>query len=189
VFHRGFCRSRMWTQYADNHKGLCLVFNRKRLLYHLNNTPESIQVPGETQVGLFSACVKYDNTLPGLKDALSRDYDDMQSQDIYKMVSYFLFLKIEDYRDEHEFRICIYSNYYKDKEIFKIKYLDSLEAVILGCRFPEPYKAVIKEFAQKSRVLVAQLDWYNGLPILSEPNLGITKVKVNESEDATSKSN
>ena len=28
VWDRGWARSRMWAQYADNHRGVCLVFDR-----------------------------------------------------------------------------------------------------------------------------------------------------------------
>jgi len=27
IYSRGFCKPRMWAQYADNHSGVCLVFD------------------------------------------------------------------------------------------------------------------------------------------------------------------
>jgi len=31
IFKRGFCKPRMWAQYAGNHSGVCLVFDRHKL--------------------------------------------------------------------------------------------------------------------------------------------------------------
>ena len=66
LHHRGFCRSRMWSQYGDSHRGLCLVFDRSRLLHHLNFSIESIEVPIGSEVRLYQGMVAYDNRLNGL---------------------------------------------------------------------------------------------------------------------------
>jgi hypothetical protein len=43
LFRRGFTKARMWAQYAENHTGVCLVFDREELLTdvkkHFGNYP------------------------------------------------------------------------------------------------------------------------------------------------------
>jgi Protein of unknown function (DUF2971) len=36
-FHRGFHKPRMWTQYADQHRGVCLIFDRTKLAKAIEN--------------------------------------------------------------------------------------------------------------------------------------------------------
>jgi len=31
MFHRGYSKPRMWAQYANNHTGVCFIFNRAKL--------------------------------------------------------------------------------------------------------------------------------------------------------------
>ena len=31
-FSKGWARSRMWAQYADNHKGVCLIFDKDKII-------------------------------------------------------------------------------------------------------------------------------------------------------------
>ena len=31
IFHRGFCKPRMWAHYAEKHTGVCLVFDKAKL--------------------------------------------------------------------------------------------------------------------------------------------------------------
>ena len=38
---RGFARSRMWSQYTDNHEGICLAFSKAKLIEALKNQKES----------------------------------------------------------------------------------------------------------------------------------------------------
>ena len=49
----------------------------------------------------------------------------------------YLFLKLEDYEHEQEFRFCLYSALFNAKDGIRIKYGKALVGVILGCRFPE----------------------------------------------------
>ena len=41
IFNRGFCKPRMWAQYAANHTGVCLVFHRAKLLQAINTAFEA----------------------------------------------------------------------------------------------------------------------------------------------------
>ena len=41
-FYPAYQKNRMWSQYGDNHKGLCLVFSKKKLLHSIKSQYEGI---------------------------------------------------------------------------------------------------------------------------------------------------
>ena len=137
----------MWSQYSDRHRGVCLVFNKDKLIDHLNYDVESVKVPVGSTVKMYWKEVTYDNRLSGLHDALIVDRDELLKapaiEYLSRNIDKLMFLKVEDYRDEAEFRICIYSDGFNEGDSIKIKYLDSLEAIMLGCRFSNAYLETI----------------------------------------------
>ena len=73
LFGKGFCRSRMWSQYADAHRGVCLIFDRNILIDSVNDHIKTLEIKPETSINLDTNYVTYDNKLPGLSSALSND--------------------------------------------------------------------------------------------------------------------
>lgn len=67
-FYEGYARSRMWAQYAGNHTGICLAFDRQELTHLFYS---SMSKHGST----YDGEVNYSNTFPSLKN-FSFDYDD-----------------------------------------------------------------------------------------------------------------
>lgn len=167
-FHKGFAKSRMWSQYGESHKGMCFIFDRKRLMSNLQNDVESIQVPIGTSITIHSGKVEYDNSLAKLKIALTTNpykLTDFEKY-IHDNLEGYLFLKLEDYRDEQEYRIVLYSKYFNNKDEVLINYLDSLEGIILGCKFPQVYIEMVMEFCKRLKVNLYYLFWSNGEPYL-----------------------
>ncbi|MDP2686747.1 MAG: DUF2971 domain-containing protein [Aequorivita sp.] len=95
----GYQKSRMWDQYGDNFKGVCLAFDQPLLLQ--NCTSEIIK--GEINY------LSYDDLR---KDYLEVDsnhldnYDSQYENSLLEKSNHLLFRKHIDYRDECEFRIC-----------------------------------------------------------------------------------
>ena len=63
LLSKGWARTRMWAQYADNNKGLCLVFDTECLKKEFKSTFNSYRT--------FCNEVKYTNNLRLVEDALS----------------------------------------------------------------------------------------------------------------------
>ena len=76
IYGRGFCRPRMWAQYARNHTGACLIFERARF-------DRQVRAVIPTGVQIHSGRVVYRNRsqVPylGRPDAFILNFDDVQS--------------------------------------------------------------------------------------------------------------
>lgn len=165
-FHKGFCKSRMWSQYADKHRGVCLIFNLEKMNEYINRGIDDIDGPIGSPIRIYFGEVKYDNKLHDLKKALTLDYNKYKEivplDIVHSHVKDYLFTKILDYVDEQEYRFCLYSDTFKKDESFLIDYADSLEGIILGYNFPGVYMINIRELAKLNRIPVFKMTWFIG---------------------------
>jgi hypothetical protein len=156
--HKGWARSRMWAQYADNHAGVCLVFDKdefKKCFDSLANN--NIEI-------LKDKKIEYTNYISKLESAMSPkgiqcDYSDFYLESDRKD---FLFYKCEDYRDENEYRFCLINRALKspDEAMF-VNYGVSLKAVIFGQRFSNCLKLETPDNVEQY-----QINWKFGRPSL-----------------------
>lgn len=168
IFDRGFSKSRMWSQYADSHKGICLVFSKVKFQTNIGTNPKSFDIPIETEFFLSSDFVSYSNDVTAIVKMLAIDHAEAKDKTAFeileKNLGRYLYSKYRDYRDEQEFRVSLYSDYFKASESLYVNFADSLEAIILGSRFPVPYIENILRYEKELGVSVYQMDWYNGRP-------------------------
>jgi hypothetical protein len=173
LFHKGFARSRMWSQYSDCHRGVCLVFNVHRLHEIIMTDTDSLRVPVGSNVDVFIGKVEYDNYLSKLDEALTIDISAEQKMNeierIRKNVEAYLFSKLEDYSGEQEFRMVIYSDKgYADGENVYISYGDALQCIILGNSFPEVYERSMKDLSIKMGFCIVKANWFTNTLFLSD---------------------
>jgi len=164
-FCRGFCRCRMWSQYAENHSGLCLVFNKERIK---NRFLSSINSENTIHIKKYESKVKYDNNLSGLFNLTNLKNVPLEKnafEFINDNIDIYAFTKLKDYRDEQEYRLVVVpETLYK----FELSYMDSLVGIIAGYRFPEIYKVSIEKYAKENNCFLFYMSWTNGKPSLTE---------------------
>jgi hypothetical protein len=107
----GFLKSRMWSQYGENHKGICLVFSKEKLSKLLRN-----QFVSEKHM-IFEGDVEYKEYIndDSGHDSLSVDHNTFDENTpetiVFKHVEKYhrelLFRKQRDYKDEQEYRFVI----------------------------------------------------------------------------------
>jgi Protein of unknown function (DUF2971) len=131
----GWARARMWEQYAENHRGVCLVFDREGLT--------DAVLRSNAGVAVYNQPVVYDSD--GLRkptvdrDALEKErgyaarYIDDNHESLF-------FTKARDWETEHEFRFVALA---RDDRLRSVKYGASLTAVIAGERLPEWEKTAV----------------------------------------------
>ena len=156
---KGWARSRMWAQYADNHKGVCLVFEKKNLVESFRKG-----LTGDL-CKTYCRSVHYTNNLEQLKNALWRSCKSLLSNDKIG----FLFQKSKDFRDEQEFRLLLINKKMRDdKEIVSFKISNAICAVIPGVRFPKEDELSLKEAMKKCNPQIKWLSicWNYGIPHL-----------------------
>jgi hypothetical protein len=136
---RGYARPRMWEQYAENHAGACLVFDRDLLRKALMSAPRGSKIRSVEKI-TYS-----DLPLHGHEGARTliaglliqagggdlevglRRHLKMHAQELF-------FRKLEDWITEHEYRYLIL---HEDSVEAYAPFDDALRAVIVGERFPK----------------------------------------------------
>ncbi len=156
-FSKGWARSRMWAQYADNHKGVCLVFDKTNLIKAFESSFKN------DVCRTYCKEIDYTNNLQLLGDTLSLPCKSLLTEDKID----FLFRKSADFRDEQEFRLLLINSTLRDsKEIVSFSIADSICGVITGARFPTENKPALKKAVECCylSIKIFPISWHYGLP-------------------------
>lgn len=162
LLFKGWARSRMWAQYADNHSGVCLVFDKSEFQKSFN------ALANENTEILLDRAIVYTNYLSesetSLEDINSEkrtvdDYSNFYLEDDKKK---FLFQKCQDYRDENEYRFCLINRALNSPyESMFVNYGASLKAVILGQKFSTSLNLATPDNVEQFKIM-----WTFGRPSL-----------------------
>ncbi len=172
ITQRGFCKPRMWAQYAANHSGVCLVFNRRSLEAQI-----ATQVPSDTL--LLAGKVQYvDRSV--FRNATDQQYtinvDLLESlgKDLYPSVhlkAHFqrlFFEKMTDWQDEAEWRYVLFSD--SESELY-VNLKGVLAGVLFGDSTPEQEVGEIMRLANGLGVQFMGIKWKNCSPWYDYGNL------------------
>lgn len=114
IFNRGYCKPRMWVQYAENHTGVCLVFDKECL-------NEVLKKKFNRQYYIFSGGVTYvDRSI--IRNLGEGEYtinvDQLERLGMKKYAkahirtfyNRYFFEKPKDWRDENEYRWVLFTD-------------------------------------------------------------------------------
>ena len=149
----GCYRSRMWSQYADNHKGVCLVFSKNELLLAVREWGHGRMIEP------FEDKIEYDNKLKALADAINVSQAENPSDRIKARQKGYYFCKRKDYEDESEYRMVVYHEAFETEGSVLIPYKNSLKGILLGTNLPREQNDLFIEEALGSDLALAQLEW------------------------------
>lgn len=162
LLHKGWARSRMWAQYADNHNGVCLVFDKKLFKKQFDSLANAdIKILQDRPITYTNYLTELESAMSDLTETtgISDDYSNFYLDE--KRTQY-LFQKCQDYRDENEYRFCLINQKLQSpEEAMFLKYGSSLIAVILGQRFSYTLKLQIPNKIEQYRIY-----WNYGRPNL-----------------------
>jgi Protein of unknown function (DUF2971) len=166
VFGCAWARPRLWEQYADQHRGVCLVFHRPRfeaactarfqqlgVRYHLGEvayTPSGYagsEGKKLTDPRIFEEHLRAD----ALIEHIERHHRD------------FFFLKTDDWSSEHEYRAVILGH---DDEFAFVPFGESIATVIMGERFPAWQAPGVLSACASAGVQARQIGWFGGRPVV-----------------------
>jgi len=168
--NRAFCKPRMWAQYADNHRGVCLLFDKQVLQETLEN-----EFGCEA---LFCGSVAYDDFhdvispgWPAHMEAFMLSGDDItrdgletvlrRHRDKYHDV--FFFRKNKDWEHEAEYRWIIHGDS-NNPEFIPIE--KALRAILIGIDFPIERLSEIHEYCEHTDTSLSRIVWQNGMPLV-----------------------
>jgi hypothetical protein len=162
VFGCCWARPRVWEQYADAHRGACLVFDREVFTNAVTQCfGESLEFGEVDYTALGIAGSEATSTI--IDDRLFDEATRQQAVLDYLVTNRreLFFLKSDDWTTEYEFRALLTST--EDEYAFA-DYGDSLRAVVLGEQFPKWQIAGAKEVCEAANVELRQIVWWRGRP-------------------------
>ena len=159
---KGWARSRMWAQYADNHSGVCLVFDKsefQKAFKSLSN--DDVEILSDRAINYTNYLAELETSLEDINSGarVIYDYSNFYLEEDKKK---FLFQKCQDYRDENEYRFCLINRSLNspDEAMF-VNYGTSLKAVILGQRFSTSLNLATPDNVEQFKIM-----WTFGRPSL-----------------------
>jgi hypothetical protein len=154
ISSRGYGRDRMWAQYADNHRGVCLFFDRE----------------------VFEIEFKKQLQDKGFAMAMPVEYNDVPSvipcsihvpieQVITKNARERFFTKRKDWESEQEYRFLFVP---KDPDAAPpheyIGIHEALVAICVGHRFPVGLRPCIEAICDREKINAFKMKYINGVP-------------------------
>ena len=171
-------KPRMWAQYADNHRGCCLILDKGKF----DRTFEALCVCQskkcrsivhydlqEKEDEVSGACRDLTALVPAAENVDSKKVTDY----LYDKRRLFLYTKMRDWREEKEYRYCIYSHVQDD--IF-IDIAGSLQEIILGHKVSSFYQRMLFVWGKEKDIPVSFIFWENGFPVkipLKDDSFGV----------------
>lgn len=162
---RGWARARMWSQYAADQAGCCLILDADALRARVYDSA------GDASV--FEGEINYaDRAVAGSDGVLTFPLELLRERGVEAVANEYIashwnslfFNKNTDWRSEEEFRFVILD----DKSEHWIDIRDSLRGLVVGAEFPDTDLSVLSVRLERlglDRVPVAHLSWQNGSPI------------------------
>jgi hypothetical protein len=180
-----WARPRMWEQYADEHRGVCLLFDAERLTRAMQVAFSAHQIQAWFGEVAYTAAGIAGSKLRFLSD--SRIFDASRranavTEFIEGNIGDFFFLKTDDFKTEHEYRIVIMpgdesvpaapsSPVSFESEFAYVEYGDALVAVLVGERFPNWQLLGANRACERADALFGKVGWKNRRPIAFPPIL------------------
>lgn len=158
-FGRAFANPAVWAHYGENHKGICLVFDKFKLQTLLSNK--------------FHNCtyneVTYDLTEDTYESTITMPLGDnghtVNAMEVFKSNLLPMHFKKHFYwKYESEFRIIVI-NETNDNLEFPIK--DCLKGIIISLNFQYCYLPSIKECAKRFKTDLFRIEYFHSVPSLS----------------------
>ena len=168
VYRRGFARPRLWEQYAQSHRGVCLCFNRETLIESLCGQLGTPERP------LTHGAVEYRDDRLGqeLFVDLTPDLgvDELVEANLDRYFDALFLTKLRDWETENEYRFVVRT----DKQGYEFASIEtSLRAVCLGGEVARTYVPSFTALCEGRGWEVLQMRWENGYPrIRTIPNAG-----------------
>lgn len=157
---RGCALPRMWAQYASNNEGVCLIFDKSKLL---NAVREKTGYLKEGEVEYKNYFYRYSMKF----DELSKIYSRMSQEsngiltlaDLFKdndnFVHYNYFIKLKDWQNEYEYRILTLVN--NDGEFAIENLYDYLVGVVVGEKNDPAFTKIFKSQLKEKNIAVKEI--------------------------------
>lgn len=168
--NRGHSRANLWAHYAENHAGVCLVFDMKRLIEsvkaHAGQTLAFVAAnvqyaPGSSVVSSFQASPHSIS----LSDLEQLGADGLAARHVEQYLPQLFLTKTLDWASEREVRFLL-GGCNDDGQPHYVEFGDALCGIAFGCRINSAKREEIARRAHQRGISLADMEWRNGFPQL-----------------------
>jgi len=163
----GWENLRMWSQYGENHSGVCLVLSRKKLLDEIENSFL------KSDFDKFDGKVDYQNNLGEYfrrfiminieeDDVKNKEPNEIVLDHIKKHIKDILLTKQTDYENENEYRVILLRKNNTISKEYKFSIRNCIIGIIFGDRFPKVYKPTIDKLCSGNEIFYGKMLWSMG---------------------------
>ncbi|WP_242344373.1 DUF2971 domain-containing protein [Anaeromyxobacter terrae] len=150
----GWQHHRMWAQYAEHHRGVCLCLDRRTL----ESNAEALESERRKVIGRN---VEYVDAVDH-----SLDMDALLAEGAPSYVARYFrqhprpryFTKLTDWAGESEFRLLLTGGDNASQYEF-VTLVGALRGVYVGARFSQGYRVCIEELCSRERIPARQIDY------------------------------
>ncbi|QGQ25616.1 DUF2971 domain-containing protein [Gimesia benthica] len=161
---RGFGHSRMWAQYGDSHKGICLIFRKVNLDEAINNAFATTHT-------IYKGPVEYSDNVGQQLMAYALRQEDIDHHGVENCLvtqreryhKTFFFSKALDWQQEFEYRWIAIGGM-NEPEFVPIT--SAIAGVVVGVDFPDVYLPSLLKLCEALEIPAARIGWKNGIPRL-----------------------
>ena len=167
---KGYDKPRMWAQYANDHKGCCIVLNKNKFeetLKHLKSVQKISDFEHKTVKYCNIKIPEFDFNPPEMRWGAQKWSNLNPEIKVYikNNIDYFLFTKNQDWKNENEYRYLIFND--NNNDIF-VSIENSIEGIIFGYNFPKLMLEKMIEVFDDTSIKTTQLIWENGYPKITK---------------------
>ena len=163
-FNHAYAHPRMWAQYAENHRGVCLWFDGNKLDENLNKElgKRCRIFRGKVQYNIAPGAV----VIPPLPGTIFDDIQKLGQKDaarkyVFDYYPQFFLRKHSDWETEAEYRWLVHSNKHAP-EFVSIK--GAIKGVLVGVDFPKVYESSLCLLCENLKIASGRIKWENGVP-------------------------
>lgn len=178
IYRRGYAKARMWAQYGDAHAGVCLIFDKEKLLAATKrHFGQHTLLHGPVRYADAALLQKIEhhefNIDIDLYEALGpKAYVRSHLQRHHPRL---FFEKLADWRDESEWRIVLLA---EEAGNLYVPYADSLVAVVHGDSTDPDVSEALMAQTTNSQVQHLGISWKNSTPWYDYSSFGWIPGKV-----------
>lgn len=154
--NEGWAYHRMWAQYADNHKGVCIMFDQAKLQESIKSDLKGCTILGDG-IRYINHNVNNERTndpyMINLEEFARIGISEYMSNHIRQHPKELFFMKHNNWQDEHEFRYIVFG--YESEYYLNIQ--DAITGIILGEDFNNDQIEIILVLADELGIDVYRL--------------------------------
>jgi hypothetical protein len=165
AFGRAYARPRMWEQYAEDHRGVCLAFSKDCMIGPFYERTKCFGAASCSPVrytrGGFAVSPARLIDAKGITDlgaetSLTKHVSE-HHEDLW-------FLKLSDWDSEYEYRFLVFAPTVPKDDPIDVPFGECLTAIILGEHFDPGRLPQARQLAGELGVRLCGLDWGSGRP-------------------------